>query len=124
MKTSRSVNINQAYEIGDALNVNWQVVDVNQFRRGLEVELEHGLVDIDTDVTHNDMLITGKIALAHLNELSDYYSRLEIIENIKFNTPQDFKDKNSSKSSIYAGIAFGVGITFFFKYLKNKKNKT
>jgi hypothetical protein len=43
---------------------------------GLEVELEHGLHNPTTDVTHNDPVMTGKIALAHLNEFPDYYTRL------------------------------------------------
>lgn len=121
MKTTRSVNINQAYQIGDALNVNWQVVDINQFRRGLEVELEHGLVDKNTDVTHNDMLITAKIALAHLNELSDYYSRLEVIENIKFNTNDERGISSKYNSSLLKGVLFGAAVGLFFKYIKNKK---
>ena len=121
MKISRSVNINQAYQIGDALNVNWQVIDINQFRRGLEVELEHGLVDNDTDVTHNDMLITGKIALAHLNELNDYYSRLEVIENIKFNTNDERGVSSKYNSSLLKGVLFGAAVGLFVKYIKNKK---
>ena len=47
---------------------------------GLDVELEHGTVDPDTNVTNDDALMTGKIALAHLNEFSDYYTRLDIME--------------------------------------------
>jgi hypothetical protein len=47
---------------------------------GLDVELEHGLVDPSTDVTGNDPILTGKIALAHLNEFADYYTRLEKME--------------------------------------------
>lgn len=53
---------------------------MNQFRRGMDVELEHGLCDPATNVTDDDALITGKIALAHLNEFSDYYNRLEKME--------------------------------------------
>ena len=53
---------------------------MDQFRRGMDVELEHGSVDENTNVTNNDPLITGKIALAHLNEFSDYYDRLEKME--------------------------------------------
>jgi len=47
---------------------------------GIEVELEHGTRDPATDVTHDDPLLTGKIALAHLNELPDYYTRLALME--------------------------------------------
>ena len=54
--------------------------DLEQFRMGLDVELEHGLVSPKTDVTGNDWNLTGKIALAHLNEFPDYYTRLELME--------------------------------------------
>ena len=47
---------------------------------GLEVELEHGLRDPETNVTNNDLILTGKIALAHLNEIPDYYTRLNKME--------------------------------------------
>jgi len=47
---------------------------------GMDVELEHGTVDSNTNVTNDDPLITGKIALAHLNELPDYYTRLDKME--------------------------------------------
>jgi hypothetical protein len=51
-----------------------------QFRMGLAVELEHGTQDPSTDVTDDDEIITGKIALAHLNEFADYYTRLAEME--------------------------------------------
>lgn len=70
----------QAREIGDKLNINWSHFDVEQFRMGLDVELEHGLHDPSTDVTGNDPILTGKIALAHLKEFADYYTRLEKME--------------------------------------------
>ena len=53
---------------------------MEQFRRGLEVELEHGAQDPDTNVTDDDMTVTGKIAWAHLKELPDYYTRLDKLE--------------------------------------------
>jgi len=70
----------KAREIGDKLGIDWSRFNVEQFRMGLDVELEHGLVDPSTDVTGNDPIITGKIALAHLNEYADYYTRLEKME--------------------------------------------
>ncbi|MDZ4150873.1 DUF5661 family protein [Methylicorpusculum sp.] len=70
----------QAKTIGDALGVDWRTVDLQQFAKGLAVELEHGSHDPETDVTHDDALKTGKIALAHLKEFSDYYTRLEKVE--------------------------------------------
>jgi len=70
----------QARQIGQTLGIDWSRFDVEQFRKGLDVELEHGLHDSSTDVTGNDPIITGKIALAHLNEFPDYYTRLEKME--------------------------------------------
>ncbi|MBU1130981.1 hypothetical protein KJ840_02510 [Patescibacteria group bacterium] len=70
----------EAKEIGEKLNINWDKFDVDQFRMGMDVELEHGLVDPATNVSNDDPLITGKIALAHLNEFPDYYDRLEKME--------------------------------------------
>jgi hypothetical protein len=70
----------EARQIGEALGIDWSRFDVEQFRMGLDVELEHGTVDPHTDVTHDDPLLTGKIALAHLNELPDYYTRLAEME--------------------------------------------
>ncbi len=70
----------QAREIGDKLGIDWSRFDVEQFRIGLDVELEHGLHDPVTNVTGDDPILTGKIALAHLNEFSDYYTRLEKME--------------------------------------------
>jgi hypothetical protein len=69
-----------AREIGNKLNIDWSRFNVEQFRMGLDVVLEHGLVDPSTNVTGNDFILTGKIALAHLNEFADYYTRLEKME--------------------------------------------
>jgi len=54
--------------------------DLEQFRQGLDVELEHGSRVGDTNVTDDDPLLTAKIALAHLRELPDYYTRLARME--------------------------------------------
>ena len=71
-----------ARRIGEQIGIDWATApfDVDQFRRGMDVELEHGLHDPATDVTGNDPIVTGKIALAHLNEFADYYTRLEQME--------------------------------------------
>jgi len=73
-------SFNEAKQIGDALGIDWRAFGVEQFQTGLEVELEHGARDAQTDVTHDDPLITGKIALAHLKEFPDYYTRLSAME--------------------------------------------
>ncbi len=70
----------EAESIGNKLGINWNKFDVEQFRMGMDVELEHGNINELTNVTNNDPLLTGKIALAHLNEFPDYYDRLENME--------------------------------------------
>jgi hypothetical protein len=72
----------EARRIGEQIGIDWATApfDVEQFRMGMDVELEHGLHDPSTDVTGNDPVVTGKIALAHLNEFADYYTRLESME--------------------------------------------
>jgi len=70
----------EAKAIGEKLGLKWDKFDVDQFRRGMDVELEHGTRDSLTNVTNDDPLMIGKIALAHLNEFPDYYDRLEKME--------------------------------------------
>jgi hypothetical protein len=70
----------EAKQIGDKLGIKWKKWDVEQFRMGLDVELEHGTVDPHTNVTDDNPIMTGKIALAHLNEIADYYTRLHEME--------------------------------------------
>jgi len=70
----------EAKEIGEKLGIKWDEFDLNQFKRGMDVELEHGTISPETNVTDDDALMTGKIALAHLNEFVDYYDRLEKLE--------------------------------------------
>ena len=72
----------QARRIGEQIGIDWTAVPfgVDQFRMGLEVELEHGAHDAETNVTDDDELVTGKIAWAHLKELADYYTRLAAME--------------------------------------------
>jgi hypothetical protein len=72
----------QAREVGCEIGIDWAAApfDLDQFRMGMNVELEHGLCDPATNVTGDDPVVTGKIALAHLNESPDYYTRLERME--------------------------------------------
>ena len=76
--------IAEARRVGEQIGIDWASApfDVDQFRRGMEVELEHGLHDLLTNVTDDDPVVTGKIALAHLNEYPDYYLRLERMEQV------------------------------------------
>lgn len=71
-----------AERIGSEIGIDWKTspFDVEQFRMGLEVELEHGAHDPETNVTGDDPVLTGKIAWAHLKELPDYYTRLAVME--------------------------------------------
>jgi len=70
----------EAKSVGERLGIDWSKFDVEQFRIGINVELEHGLCDPATNVTNDDSVMTGKIALAHLNEFPDYYTRLTKLE--------------------------------------------
>ncbi len=74
--------LEQAADLGRTIGVDWSTsrFDADQFRRGLDVELEHGRRDPSTNVSDDDPIITAKIALAHLNEFPDYYTRLEAME--------------------------------------------
>lgn len=80
MESKKEFSKEEAKEIGEKLGIKWDKFDVDQFRRGMNVELEHGSENSPTNVTNDDSLVTGKIALAHLNEFPDYYDRLEKME--------------------------------------------
>ena len=73
-------SFDKAKQIGDGLGINWTKFGVEQFWMGLEVELEHGARDPETNVTNDDPFLTGKIAFAHLKEFPDYYTRLQKME--------------------------------------------
>lgn len=76
----KGISQHKARKIGKELGIEWTRFGLEEFRRGMEVELEHGRRDPVTDVTGDDLLLTGKIALAHLNEFPDYYTRLARME--------------------------------------------
>jgi hypothetical protein len=78
----REFSTDDARRIGERIGIHWDgsPFDVEQFRMGLAVELEHGRRDPDTNVTDDDEIATGKIAWAHLNEFPDYYTRLAEME--------------------------------------------
>jgi Protein of unknown function (DUF5661) len=82
MAETRRITKDQAREVGREIGIDWAAApfDVDQFRMGMNVELEHGLCDPATNVTGDDPVVTGNIALAHLNEFPDYYTRLERME--------------------------------------------
>ena len=80
MTSKKHFTAEEAKRIGETLGIDWSKFDVEQYRMGLDIELEHGLIDPHTNVTNDDAIMTGKIALAHLNEFSDYYTRLDKME--------------------------------------------
>jgi DNA-directed RNA polymerase alpha subunit len=82
MAERKSFTVEEARHIGEEIGIDWgsSPFDVEQFRAGMDVELEHGLHDPATNVTDDDPQVTAKIARAHLNEFPDYYTRLERME--------------------------------------------
>lgn len=70
----------EATKIGEMLKIDWEKVSLDEFTMGLNVELEHGSKDPQTNVTDNDGKLTGEIAWAHLKEFPDYYTRLAKME--------------------------------------------
>jgi Protein of unknown function (DUF5661) len=80
MTETRRTSSEEARRVGDVIGVDWSRFDLEQFRAGMDVEYEHGSHDPQTDVTGDDPIVTGKIALAHMKEFPDYYERLERME--------------------------------------------
>ena len=79
--TEKHFTRDDAKRIGESIGIDWTKFDIEQFRMGLDVELEHGSHELSTNVTNDDEITTGKIALAHLNEFPDYYTRLQKMES-------------------------------------------
>jgi hypothetical protein len=80
MTEPRRTTTDEARRVGDEIGVDWTRFDLEQFRAGMDVELEHGAHDPQTNVTDDDPILTGKIVLAHMKEFPDYYVRLEQME--------------------------------------------
>lgn len=82
MTEKRHFSASEARAAGEQIGIDWSTsrFDVEQFRMGMDVELEHGTHDVETNVTDDSVEITAKIARAHLNEFPDYYSRLAVME--------------------------------------------
>ena len=78
--TAAEVTLEEARVIQQAVGAETAKISTEQFRQGLEVELEHGVTFPDANVTNNHPLLTGKIVLAHLKEMLDYYERLNVAE--------------------------------------------
>ncbi|MGO9971484.1 MAG: DUF5661 family protein [Solirubrobacteraceae bacterium] len=82
MNEKQKFTTDAASAAGERIGIDWATshFDVEQFRMGMNVELEHGTHDLETNVTDDDTDVTAKIARAHLNEFPDYYSRLAVME--------------------------------------------
>ena len=82
MTGRRHFTADEARAAGERIGIDWRTsrFDVEQFRMGMDVELEHGIQDPGTNVTDDNVEVTAKIARAHLNEFPDYYSRLAVME--------------------------------------------
>jgi hypothetical protein len=82
VNSSRRFSAEEAERVGEQIGIDWRTApfDLEQFRAGMDVELEHGSHDPATNVSDDDPIVTGKIALAHLNEFPDYYTRLQKME--------------------------------------------
>ncbi len=82
MSDEAHFTVEEARAAGQRIGIDWAAspFDVEQFRMGMDVELEHGTQDPETNVTHDDETVTAKIARAHLNEFPDYYTRLAVME--------------------------------------------
>jgi len=77
----KKITKQEAENIGNELGVNWNEINIDEFTKGVNVELEHGYIDSKTNVTNDNRILTGKIAWAHLNEFPDYYTRLHKMES-------------------------------------------
>ncbi len=82
MTPRTKISAAEAAKVADILRIDFEVVgfDLAQFHTGMTTELQHGTGDPDTNVTNDDLVATGKLALAHLNEIADYYTRLAAME--------------------------------------------
>ncbi|MBN2100452.1 hypothetical protein JW710_00960 [Candidatus Dojkabacteria bacterium] len=80
MSVTKQITEEEAASVAEQLGITFDKFDLQQFLMGMNVELEHGSHDPETNVTNDDLIMTGKIALAHLKELPDYYDRLDKME--------------------------------------------
>jgi Protein of unknown function (DUF5661) len=93
---AKTFTADDARMIGEEIGIHWATspFDLDQLRIGMNVELEHGLHDMRTNVSDDDPRVTAKIALAHLNEFPDYYTRLERMEKA---AKQDWAERSANK---------------------------
>lgn len=87
--SKKIISKEEAKKIGEQLGITWDKFSVDEYKMGMEVEMEHGTVNSLTNVSNDDLTVTGKIALAHLNEFADYYTRLLKMEQEAKATAKD-----------------------------------
>lgn len=117
----RIFTLEEAKSIGSRIGVNWIKYNLEQFRIGLGVELEHGMINPATNVTNDNLEITGKIALAHLNEYPDYYDRLEKMENKQNKAPKHTRIRYAIDTSIDSIVDPPFTETYQSDYNENRR---
>jgi hypothetical protein len=81
MNSERQISFEETRSVESQIGTDWAKIDLEPFRHGLEVELEHGAYDRETNITGDDLILTGKIASVYLTEVHDYYRWLNQIES-------------------------------------------
>jgi hypothetical protein len=76
MKKRKQISSDEAKRIGDSLYIDWDQIDLEQFRQGLMGNHKQGAIDPETGLTYDSVLLTGKVVLAHMQEIPDYFTRL------------------------------------------------
>ena len=76
MKKRKQISTDEAKRVGESLHIDWEQVDLEEFRQGLMGNHKEGAIDPETGLTYEGVLLTGKVVLAHMEEFPDYFSRL------------------------------------------------
>jgi len=76
MKKRKQVSAEEAKRVGESLHIDWEQVDLEEFRQGLMGNHKTGAIDPKTGLTYDSVLLTGKVVLAHMQEFPDYSTRL------------------------------------------------
>ena len=77
MKKRKQISSDEARRIGEALHLDWDRIDLEQFRQGLMGEVDQANMDPETGRTYDSVLLSGKLVVAHMQEFPDYFTRLE-----------------------------------------------
>ena len=76
MKKRKQISLDDAKRIGDSLYIDWNQIDLEQFRQGLMGDPKQGTMDPETGPAYDGVFLTGKVVLAHIQEFPDYFTRL------------------------------------------------